>query len=67
MTAYRKMFLAGTIAVTTLAGAAQAQDIKSPLHGLISMGAYKFVGAGGDPVTRSSRSTPSPESSAAWW
>ena len=50
MTAYRKMLLAGTIVFTTLAGAAQAQDIKSPLRGLISMGAYRFVGAGGDPI-----------------
>lgn len=50
MTTYRKMFLAGTIVFTTLASAAQAQDIKSPLRGLISMGAYRFVGAGGDPI-----------------
>jgi hypothetical protein len=50
MTAYRKIFLAGATVFTTLAGAAQAQDIKSPLRGLISMGAYRFVGAGGDPI-----------------
>jgi hypothetical protein len=50
MTAYRKIFLAGTVVFTTLAGGAQAQDIKSPLRGLISMGAYRFVGAGGDPI-----------------
>jgi hypothetical protein len=50
MTAYRTIFLAGTIVFTTLAGAAQAQNIKTPLHGLISMGAYRFVGAGGDPI-----------------
>jgi hypothetical protein len=44
------MLLAGTILFALPTGASQAQDIKSPLRGLISMGAYKFVGAGGDPV-----------------
>jgi hypothetical protein len=43
----------------TLAGAgmlllpvdpAAAQDIKPPIRGLVSMGAYRFVGYGGDPV-----------------
>jgi hypothetical protein len=28
----------------------RADDIKSPLRGLLSMGAYRFVGYGGDPV-----------------
>jgi hypothetical protein len=50
MSAHRKILLAGTIVLTTLISVAQAQDIKSPLHGLISMGAYRFVGAGGDPI-----------------
>lgn len=31
----------------TLSGAA---DIKTPIRGLVSMGAYRFVGQGGDPV-----------------
>ena len=29
---------------------AWAQDIKPPIRGLVSMGAYRFVGYGGDPV-----------------
>ena len=29
---------------------AAAQDIKPPIRGLVSMGAYRFVGYGGDPV-----------------
>src|SRR5882724_3606395 len=32
------------------ANASRADDVKSPLHGLVSMGAYRFVGYGGDPV-----------------
>jgi hypothetical protein len=28
----------------------RAQDIKAPIRGLVSMGAYRFVGYGGDPV-----------------
>jgi hypothetical protein len=28
----------------------QAQNVKPPIRGLVSMGAYRFVGAGGDPV-----------------
>jgi hypothetical protein len=27
-----------------------AEDIKAPIRGLVSMGAYRFVGYGGDPV-----------------
>src|SRR5215216_4736206 len=27
-----------------------AQDVKPPIRGLVSMGAYRFVGYGGDPV-----------------
>jgi hypothetical protein len=29
---------------------ARAEDIKAPIRGLVSMGAYRFVGYGGDPV-----------------
>jgi hypothetical protein len=28
----------------------RAADIKAPIRGLVSMGAYRFVGKGGDPV-----------------
>ena len=28
----------------------RGEDIKAPIRGLVSMGAYRFVGAGGDPV-----------------
>ncbi len=28
----------------------QAEEIKAPIRGLVSMGAYRFVGSGGDPV-----------------
>ena len=50
MSPYCRMLLAGTIAFMLPTGTSQAQDIKSPIHGLISMGAYRFVGAGGDPI-----------------
>jgi hypothetical protein len=30
--------------------ASRADDIKVPIRGLVSMGAYRFVGSGGDPV-----------------
>jgi hypothetical protein len=30
--------------------ASHAEDIKVPVRGLVSMGAYRFVGSGGDPV-----------------
>jgi hypothetical protein len=33
-----------------IATPAPADDIKAPLRGLVSMGAYRFVGSGGDPV-----------------
>jgi hypothetical protein len=39
-------------AMLLLAGASQAQTVKPPLRGLISMGAYSFVWMGGDPVNR---------------
>src|SRR5215471_449968 len=44
------------LALAALTGAlapvpeARAQDIKPPIRGLVSMGAYRFVGYGGDPV-----------------
>ena len=50
MSVYRKTLLAGTILFALPASALHAQDIKSPIHGLVSMGAYRFVGSGGDPV-----------------
>jgi len=31
-------------------GAQESRDIKRPIRGLVSMGAYRFVGYGGDPV-----------------
>jgi hypothetical protein len=37
-------------ALLPLASPSQAQDIKPPIRGLVSMGAYKFVWLGGDPV-----------------
>jgi hypothetical protein len=56
------MLAGATLCVLTLS-AASADDIKAPLRGLVSMGAYRFVGSGGDPA---SRLTPSRESSAGW-
>ena len=47
--------------------AADEPQFKPAIRGLVSMGAYRFVGAGGDPVTRSSRCAPSRESSADSW
>lgn len=39
------------LALAAMSGPARADGpIKPPLRGLISMGAYRFVGAGGDPV-----------------
>ena len=32
------------------ANLSRAEDIKAPIRGLVSMGAYRFVGYGGDPV-----------------
>jgi len=42
----------------------RAEDIKAPIRGLVSMGAYRFVGAEEIPSTHLSRSMPSPASSA---
>jgi hypothetical protein len=43
------MLAGATLRVLALS-AASADDIKAPLRGLVSMGAYRFVGSGGDPV-----------------
>jgi hypothetical protein len=50
MSTRRKILLSCATVLMLASNATHAQDIKSPLRGLISMGAYKFVGAGGDPV-----------------
>jgi hypothetical protein len=42
--------LTGTMLCLLMVAPSQAEDIKTPLRGLISMGAYRFVGSGGDPV-----------------
>jgi len=44
------MLLAGVAFMLLCTAPAQAQTVKPPLHGLISMGAYRFVGKGGQPV-----------------
>ena len=46
----RCLFIACAALLLPPAGAAHAQDIKPPIRGLVSMGAYRFVGYGGDPV-----------------
>jgi hypothetical protein len=45
----RRVLAGAALCVLTLS-AASADDIKAPLRGLVSMGAYRFVGSGGDPV-----------------
>ena len=48
---WRAGALAVALAIAATSIPARADDpIKPPLRGLISMGAYKFVGTGGDPV-----------------
>jgi hypothetical protein len=44
--------LALACAALTLLSASvlRADDVKPPIRGLVSMGAYRFVGAGGDPI-----------------
>lgn len=46
----RRRPLLACAALLLLASPSQAQDIKPPIRGLVSMGAYKFVWMGGDPV-----------------
>jgi hypothetical protein len=51
MIAHHRLMLAGAVLLMMMpASPSTAQDIKVPIRGLISMGAYKFVGSGGDPV-----------------
>ena len=45
----RRVLTGATLCVLTLS-AARADDIKPALRGLVSMGAYRFVASGGDPV-----------------
>src|SRR5262249_60007350 len=42
--------LACAVLLVLAVDGARAQDIKPPIRGLVSMGAYRFVGYGGDPV-----------------
>jgi hypothetical protein len=49
MLAHRLSMLACTMLLLPVT-ASRADDIKVPLRGLVSMGAYHFVGSGGDPV-----------------
>jgi hypothetical protein len=48
MPANRLLLLACTLLLPVQA--AHAEDVKVPIRGLVSMGAYRFVGSGGDPV-----------------
>jgi hypothetical protein len=45
-----RLLLACTALLLLPLNLARAEDIKSPIRGLVSMGAYRFVGYGGDPV-----------------
>ena len=46
----RALAIAGAMLVIGATRIADAQAVKPPIHGLVSMGAFKFVGSGGDPV-----------------
>src|SRR6476646_9427113 len=47
----RLLAVCAMLSVPLLDGALAADpQIKSPIRGLVSMGAYRFVGQGGDPV-----------------
>src|SRR5713101_5413992 len=50
MFANRLLMLACTILLLLPVKASHAEDLKVPIRGLVSMGAYRFVGSGGDPV-----------------
>jgi len=50
MSRARCLMLACALLALLPAGSAAAQSMKPPIRGLISMGAYKFVGSGGPPV-----------------
>ena len=49
LTSCRLMLACATLAMLVPA-LSHAQAPKQPIRGLISMGAYRFVGAGGEPV-----------------
>jgi hypothetical protein len=46
----RPLMLACTMLGLLPVNTSQADEIKAPIRGLVSMGAYRFVGSGGDPV-----------------
>lgn len=48
--AFRRLLLACAVLLLLQVDLALAQEGKGPIRGLISMGAYRFVGYGGDPV-----------------
>lgn len=48
--AFRRLLLACAVLLLLPINPSHAQEIKGPIRGLISMGAYRFVGYGGDPV-----------------
>src|SRR3981081_2041692 len=51
MLAFRRLIFACAGLLALPVGLARAQDAKkAPIRGLVSMGAYRFVGYGGDPV-----------------
>jgi hypothetical protein len=50
MPAHRLLLLAACATLLLPATASRAEDVKVPIRGLVSMGAYRFVGSGGDPV-----------------
>ena len=50
MSAFRRLSIACVASLLLLPSLSLAQDTKPPIRGLVSMGAYRFVGYGGDPV-----------------
>jgi hypothetical protein len=48
--AFHRLMLACARQFLLSANLSRAEDIKAPIRGLVSMGAYRFVGYGGDPV-----------------
>ena len=46
----RAWLLAAAVTAGGATAVAQAPQVKPPIRGLVSMGAYRFVGAGGEPV-----------------
>jgi hypothetical protein len=46
----RRVAIAAAMLVTIVVQVADAQAAKPPIRGLVSMGAFKFVGSGGEPV-----------------